>query len=104
VLYVVQGGTFGAQKYLLTTKNIANMEFINLLKRTLCDTHEGHINGISATQCATQRLLDFDPLSSTNPYSDGREMSEIYILTYENEFPDKLMVEQPEPGSGCAVL
>jgi hypothetical protein len=106
-----QGGPLGAfkcgrqiQKYLLIIKDIGPMEFRHILDRALSDTRQGHVNGISAAQCAIQRLLDFDPLRSTNPYSDGREMSEIYVLTYENEFPDTLMVEQYEPGSCCAVL
>jgi hypothetical protein len=79
------------------------MEFINILDRSLSDCRNGRVNGISTTQCATQRLLDFEPLHETYD-SYGREMSEIYIVTYENEFPDQLVVEHFEPGIQCAVL
>ena len=105
-----QGGTFGAfkcgrqtQQRLLTTKIMGPMEFINLLNRTLSDCRDERVNDISATQCATQRLLGFEPLHETYD-SYRREMSEIYIVTYENEFPDQLVVEHPEPGIQCAVL
>jgi hypothetical protein len=107
----IQGGTFGAfkcgrqtEKYLLTTKNMGLMEVTNLLKGALSDSREGHTNGISATQCAIQSLLDFDPLEGAYSHTYGREMSEIYVLMYENEFPDTLGVGQYEPGKSCALL
>jgi hypothetical protein len=80
------------------------MEFINLLECALSDAREGHVSRISATDLATQWLLDFDTRNETDRYEYGREISKIYIVTYENKFPDQLMVEQPEPGSGCAII
>jgi hypothetical protein len=80
------------------------MEYINLLGCALSDTREGHLSPIPVTELATQRLLDFDIRYETDRYEYGREMSKIYVVTYENEFPDQLMVEQPELGNGCAVI
>ncbi len=105
-----QGGPFGVikcgaltRKDLLTTKDMGPIEFRNILAGALSDARRGRSNGVSANQCATQRLLDFDPLTSTDPYSWGRELSEIYIITYENGFADTLMVEDYDPVNRCVV-
>lgn len=108
----LEGGTFGSfkcgrqtQKRLLTTKRIGGLEVEYLLKRTLSDFHDGTVNGLSAAQCATQRLLDFDAHRESEHYEYEREMAEIFIVIYENEFLDRLVVSAPEPGHcGCAVL
>jgi hypothetical protein len=107
----LQEGTFGAfkcgrqtQKRLLTTKKMRRIEFLTLLRSVLSDCRDGSATGMSRIQCATERLLKFEPPSGTDQYTSPREMTRIYIVTYENEFPDQLMVEQPEPGNRCVVL
>jgi hypothetical protein len=106
-----EGGTVGGfksgretRRELLTTKHMAWMDFWPLLERALYDIRHGRVDsGLSAFECAKQRLRDFDVAKETEENEYGREMSEIFLVTVENEFPDRLVVKQAEPGSGCVV-
>lgn len=106
-----EGGTLGSFKFgrqtkqeLLTTKYTAMMNLWPLLERVLWDARHGRIDdGVSTVECAIQRLNAFDAAMETEETEYGRAMSEIFLVAIENEFPDKLVVEQGEPGSSYVV-
>jgi hypothetical protein len=105
------GGTLGdirpgrqSHKQLLTTKNMSSMEFQSLLERAQRDIRRGQSNYLSSNEYATQLLKAFDAQNEGSQHDRYREMSEIYVVTYVNNLPDRIDVEQPEPGSGCVMI
>jgi hypothetical protein len=106
-----EGGTLGditpgrqVHKQLLTTKYMGSLEFEHLLKDALRDVRQGHVKDMPVNELAILRLMDFEVQVDSSCYEYGIEMSEIYITTYVNEFPDRIGVQLPEPGSGCTVF
>jgi hypothetical protein len=105
------GGTLGdispgrqIHKQLLSTKNMSSMEFQSLLERAQRDVRRGQSNNLSANEYAIQLLKAFDVQSEGGQHDRHREMSEVYVVTYVNDLPDRIEVEQPEPGSGCVMI
>jgi hypothetical protein len=105
------GGTLGdirpgrqIHKQLLSTKNMSSMDFQSLLERAQRDVRRGQSNNLSANEYAIQLLKASDVLSEGGQHDVDREMSEVYVVIYVNDLPDRIEVEQPEPGSGCVMI
>jgi hypothetical protein len=79
------GGTLGditpsrqIRKQMLTTKCMGSFKIQNLLEGAHQDVRSRRVNNLSADECATQRLVEFNVQSAPSYYEYGREMSDLY--------------------------
>jgi hypothetical protein len=82
---------------------MAMMDLCDVLSVARDDVRNTRVANISMQDYAVQLLLAFDSTKWDPDLEGSREMSEIYIVTVENGFPDRL-TKPGDTGGGCPPM